>query len=253
MSTAQSNALMDNKLRLVAPPHEKAVIKYDRPQQPTLSLRFKDNQPRFIVYTNVDGDKDNGRIEAAMDCYTLSLVFETVIEMADRPDAEPVFIECKNFIYPGGKRSDAPVVVAKIVVAWDRNTGYLSLSVVSYDKSRPVIIFPIVPTEYHNVCDRAGNVVDTKTTSRLFAKGWAKWMSAIATQISVKEHMSADEIKARKEANQQNRGGGNRSGGGGWNKPQGGQQNRGNGNSGGGYNQRPAAVAADDVDDDIPW
>lgn len=255
MSANASNALMDNKLRLTAPAHEKAVIKFDRPQQPTLAVRIKDNQPRFLVYTNVEGDKDNGRLEAAMDAFTMAAILEAVIEMADNPDAEPMMFECKNFVYPGGKRSETPVVVNWVVVAHDRNTGCLSIAIKAYDKARPLIVFPIMPTEYHNVCDRNGNVVDNKTTSRLYAKGWAKWIGSIVQQLLVNDHLSADEIKARKEAAAAARGG--NGGGGGYNKGgynKGGQQGGGNGGyNKGGYNNRPAAAPAAEVDDDIPW
>lgn len=255
MSAAGSNALMDNKLRLVAPPHEKAVIKYERPQQPTLAVRIKDNQPRFLVYTNVEGDKDNGRIEAAMDMPTFAAVMECIVEMAGNPDAEPMMFECKNWVWPGGKRSETPVVTCWVVVAHDRNTGWLSICLKAYDKARPLIVFPIAPTEYHNCCDRTGAVADNKTTSRLYAKGWAKWISAIVAHLLVSEHASADEIKARKEAAQAARGNG---GGGGYNKGGQGGYNKGNQQGGynkgnqGGYNSKPAAAPAD-IDDDIPW
>lgn len=246
MTGAYSSALHDNKMRLLAPPHEKAVVKFDRPQQPSLTVRIKDNQPRFIVYTNVEGDKDNGRIEAALDVYTFSAIMTAVELMANDPNAEPVMFECKNFVYPGGKRSEKPVVTCHVVLARDRNTGMLSIALKPYDKSRPLIVFPIAPTEWHNVCDRQGNEVPNDLKSKLYAIGWSRINLDMVTALLVKDHLSNDEIKSRKEANSRNRGGGG-----------GGNYNRG-GNSGGnsgGYGGRPAATPApaSDMDDDIPW
>lgn len=244
MSGLTSNALAEAKLRLVAPPHEKAVVKYDRPQQPTLTVRVKDNQPRLVVYTNVEGDKDNGKIEAALDAPTFYAIAEAIGIMADNPDAEPLMFECKNYVFVGGKRSDKPLTVCHVVLARDRNTGALSICLKPYDKSRPLIPFAFGPTEWHNVCDRNGAVVPTQEYSRLYAKGWAGLMKMLVASVLVTEHVSAEELRAKREANRAARGGGNGGGG---------NYNRGNNNNGG-YNQRPAAApAADDVDNDIPW
>lgn len=245
MSGIPSNALSDNKVMLLAPAHEKAVVKFDRPQQPSLRVRIKDNQPRFIVYTNVEGDKDNGKIEAALDAPTFAAIMVAIEQMADNPDAEPMMFECKNFIYPGGKRSEKPVVTCHVVLARDRNTGSLSICLKPYDKSRPLVVFPFAPTEWHNVCDRSGNILGNAEITRLYAKGWARMHMDLVMQLLVKEHISADELKARREANARARGNGGGYGG-----------NRGGNNGGGGgYNNRAAAspAPAGDMDDDIPW
>lgn len=240
-----SNALMEAKLRLVAPPHEKAVVKYDRPQQPTLQVRVRDNQPGFVVYTNVEGDKDNGRIEAALDAPTFYAIMTAIELMADNPDAEPLMFECKGYAFIGGKRSDKPLTKCHVVLARDRNTGALSICLKPYDKSRPLIPFAFGPSEWHNVCDRTGAVVPTAEYSRLYAKGWARLQQSLVAQVLMTEHVSADELRAKREANKAARGGGN--GGGNYNR------NNGGGN-GGGYNNRPAAAPAPaDMDDDIPW
>lgn len=254
---APSNALKDSKLKLVGDAHEKAVIKYDKPQPPTLAWGIKDNQPRAIVYTNVEGDKQDGKIEAAMDAFTFQAIMEAIRIYADggMVDDKPIVgITCSGFLWTGNGKSEKPMVLSTVFVGRNRD-GVVVLSVQSSDKSRPKLSFKLHPTEWHGGVDQTGQPLSSQAISRLYAKGYANLVEGIVEQLLVNEHVSWETIRDRKGK------GNGQSGGGGFNRNNGGN-NRG-GYSGGGGNGAPRqnnysnnsepAAGGGNYDDDIPF
>lgn len=249
---AKSNALKDSKLKLYGPAHEKATLRNGVPIPPTAQWSVRDNQPRITVYTGVEGDKQDGKIEAAMDLPTASAVFEAIRIYADggEVDGKPVVgITCRGYLWTGKGKSEKPMVLATIYVGRNRD-GNVFLSIVSSDASRPKIVFPILPTEWHGAVDTNGETIDNKAVSRLYAKGYANMIEGILQQIVVIEHISWQEQQERRNKNNGQSGNGN-SGGGGY-----GNNNRGGGGYGNnGGNQRSSSPAPSDngFDEEIPF
>lgn len=233
----KKNALTEFKLRLTCPPLEGALVKWDRPQEPTFAVGVVDNQPRFTVYTNVDGDKDNGRIEGNMDSFTFYAVLAAIRKVA-KDDSFKGAMEISNrgHYWSAGKRSDEPGIKSTTVVGRDgEGSVFISLTA---GKNRPMAKFVFKPTEFHG-WSRGGEAMSRSEVTSLYALGQADLMGKLVANILVDEHITYEEIKARKEANKRNNGGGGGYNGGG-NKP-----------AGGGYNAPKPDNS--DFDKDIPW
>lgn len=232
-----SNSLRDYKVRWTAEPQEGAVVKYDRPQEPTLSISVVDNQPRFTVYTNIEGDKNNGKIEGNMDAFTFSAVMAALKTVAENPDFKGAYeFENKGYFFGPQGRSEKPGVLSTTLVGRD-GEGVVFLALKS--GKRPNIKFSIRPSNWHSL-KRNGEELSRAEVSSIYALGQANLLTKLVAQIIHDEHKSYEEIKERKEKNRQSRQGG---GGGGY-----------GGNGGNNSYSKPKAPEANkDFDDDIPW
>ena len=176
------------------------------------------NNPRITVYTNDPQDtgesKEFGKISANLDGPIFFAFLAMLQQMIDIPLSAPpeqrkVKIENKNWIWPGGKRSDKPVVKSELHCGKD-DDGTIWISVTSFDKTRPRIKFPFVPSDlYHRFLNGDGTPVTNEQLSKVFAQGYVNMLTSMMANM-----MTDNFVEPEKKENN-NRGGGNRGGGGG--------------------------------------
>jgi len=239
---ANSNPLKERKLKLNADPLDGAQQRNGRSMSPTLTVAVVDNQPRFTVYTNVEGDKQNGKIEGNMDAYTFGAVMETIRRIARGEIKDAIAIPNLGYFFDplSKKRSETPGVKSKTVVGRDeQGRVFLGLSA----KGRPFAKFIFGPGEFHQgLAGPDGKPLPASVVSELYAMSFANIIEGLVKAVLVTEHKSDEEIQAAREANKQARNGGggggyqNRNNGGGYNKGNGGGYNK--GSNGGGYQNR---------------
>lgn len=231
---AKGNALKERKLKLQADPLDNAQQRNGRSMPPTLAVSVVDNQPRFTVYTNVEGDKQNGKIEGNMDSYTFYAVMEAIRRVARNEVNDSIVIPNKGFFFDPQtkKRSEQPIVKSKTVVGRDEQKRvFVGLAA----KGRPFAKFIFGPSEFHAMEDGNGKLVTAEQSSSLWAVAFANILEKMVANVLVDEFVSQEELDAKREANkQQNRGGG----GGGYQRGNGGGNSYQRGNSGGGNYQR---------------
>jgi len=233
----KQNVLNEFKLRFTCPPLENAVVRYDRKQEPTMSISIVDNQPRLTVYTNVEGDRDNGRIEGNMDTYTFYAFLEALKMVADDEEFKgAITIDNLGYFFGASGKSDKPGVKSQTVIGRDSD-GCVFVSLIS--GKRPKAKFVLNPSEWHS-WSRNGEKLSRSEMSSIYAKGQVNVISKLVARVLGDEFISYQDIKARKDANRANRGNGNGGGQGG---------------NGGGYNKPAPKPAAEnnDFDNDIPW
>jgi hypothetical protein len=221
------NGLDNNKLNLSVP------CPADPSKKSSLIWGFHANNPRLTVYTNVPddqgADKGYGKISANLDMPVffgfLHLLNQTIAHVGEIKNK----IENKNFIFPGGKRSERPVVVSELWVGKDAD-GVVWLSVTA--KDRPKIKFTFGTSDFHKFVHGDGTPFTDGEMSVAFASGYVNILEKMMTNMAVSHYV---------EPVKKDNGGGK----GNWNNNQ--NQNRG-GNSGGGR-----SAPASDMSDDIPW
>lgn len=200
----------------------------------TLKFGFVNNNPRLTVWTNDPNDTiDKGKISAALNLPVLYAWLELIKEAATSEPGFKAAIENKNFIFPGGKRSEAPVVTSRLIAGKDEN-GVVYVSVTA--NQRPNIKFAFGTDSYHSFKDAQGNQMDRGAASKYTALGFYHLMQGLYAHLAVTEFV---EIQPKQPG---------QGGGGGYNR--GGQGGGGNSYQGGGSG---GGAAADMGGDDIPW
>lgn len=201
------------------------------------------NNPRITVYTNVDSDKDvnYGKISANLDTPAffsfLNLLREAIEFTPATPGVEEfkASLENKNFIFPGGKRSDKPVLQSELFVGKDKE-GVVWMGVMAKDRPRIKFVFQL--SDFHALKHGTGEYYSKAEASVVAADAYWNLLTEMLGNMQV-THWQEPEDK------QQGQGGGQRQGGGGYNR----------GGGGGSYQQREsnAPAAVDEVADDLPF
>lgn len=198
--------------------------------RPTLSFYLTGENPRADVYTQINGDRDNGLIRAKLDYAALGLIFQ-MIEFYCHPDqaSDRWSLDCKDS-YAFGKKQPNPVTTAQVVVGKDER-GRIYLSVLdSINQGRAKIRFYFGTGDYFSLVNSQGQPVDEGTVSRMMAMGWVQTYRALMGQPATQQYEAEQVKKAAKAAN-------------------GGNQRGGNGGGYSGGNRQPAV----DTTEDMPW
>lgn len=217
-------ALDEYKLRLVSDAPPKGAR---RPA--TLAFSVVKNNPRFTLFTNVDTDKDKGRLQAALDTHTLYAFLQLLRKVADGEPGTKFSIENKNHTYFNGQRSTEPKLMSTIIVGKD-DEGCVFMGVVANNITPVKFIFG--PTEYHMMVHKDGTPFTRAELSVLYAKGYADLLENLTANV-------LDSHYVEPEPRENNRRGGG--GGGNW-------QSRGN-NRGAVHEDAWSDI---DVSDDFP-
>lgn len=208
---------------------------------------FHANNPRLTVFTNdpndSGADKGYGKISANLDMpvfYAFLAEFDKIIE---GPPDQKCTIENKNYIFPGGKKSDKPVVVSNLHFGKNKD-GVIWLSVTApANQNRPKIMFTFGPSDFHQFIRGTGEPMTAAEVSQAFARGYIRILENMVANLAVNNY----EEPPKKDAPGGGGGYGNRGGGGGGGG-YGGGGNRGGGNYGGG-----GGGGGSDDGDDLPF
>lgn len=213
VSKRKPNALAEYKLRLIGKPVGGAG------RAPTLSMVVVKNQPHIVVRTNVENDKNYGKIEAKLDTLTFFALIEEIERIAAGPNGTRTAISNMGHPFTNGQRSKEAKLDTRITVG-KTGEGVVWIAVTSWEQGRPVIQFSFTPSQYHNWANADGTPLTEAEVSTRYAKAFTHSMSQLVPFILYSEHVEP-------EQRNQGGGGGGQGGGGNWN----------NNNSGGGNNQ----------------
>lgn len=223
------NTLSHGKLNLTAPAPS------DPSKKSTLKWEFRTNNPRLVVWTNEPGDdgrdKDYGKIIAALDLPIFNMFLELLSTVTAGPRDYKDKIENKNYIFPGGKRSETPVVVSELWVGKDKD-GKVWICVSKQGRPRIKFVFGD-DMSFHTFMHGDGTPYSAEETSTMCARAYINMLTHLMNAMAI-AHYKEPEPKPQQ------------GGGGGY----GNNNNRGNG-GGGGYNRNAPPTPPDD--DEIPF
>lgn len=158
----------------------------------TLSWRLVNNNPRITVYTNDPADmtekNQNGLISAELDAPTFFAFLQSIYQIIESDKPLRRKIENKNFIFPGGKRSEKPVLKSEIHMGKDED-GVIWISITSFDKERPKIKFEFGGGDFHNFFHTNGVPFTKGETSSLYARSMIKILENVMTHLMVTEYV----------------------------------------------------------------
>lgn len=207
-------------------------------KRPNLRVKVVGNVPRIVVKTNVDGDKNNGRIDFNTDTPTFSAMLSALSRLIRGEIDKADFDYIDDFV--AGKKLDKKMTLATLKIGRTKEDGRIFMAVIGYE--RPKIQFVFGPSQYHNVKVN-GEELSPKEISEYYAESFIRWAGELVMNLLVSE-FNPDGKNVAKAPNMQNQGqGGN---GGGYNNRGGGGGYNNNRNSGGGGNAEVEAF--DDFD-----
>lgn len=154
-------------------------------KRPNFRIKVIKNVPRFTVKTNVENDKNNGKIDFNCDLATMGAIVAIALDMAEGRDTGEGYNFDYNDDFLAGKKLDRPMTISSLQLGRDRETGRIYISVLSGDKSRPRIQFWFGPTKYHDIRNRDGSPLTPKKLSESFARGFLKPMSKLVEQLLI--------------------------------------------------------------------
>ncbi|QVD49142.1 hypothetical protein LUCX_72 [Xanthomonas phage vB_XciM_LucasX] len=212
----------------------------------------------FETRTNVEGDKDYGKISFNLALPEMFLVLSLIEKWvkATEKGFDKVELHNRRFIRNQNAMSKEPMFDGSITVG-RTESGQIYIGIKAWDNERPVCKFVLKPVvdfrRAVKLFKSDGTEWDAGALSQVFASAWATAMTKIVTQVYTDEFTPAPprENQGGGGGGGGNRyggggnNGGNRGGGGGWNG-----NNSGGGNSGGGSGN--SGGASDWGDDDIP-
>lgn len=209
------------------------------------------NNPRITVFTNdpndTGADKGYGKISANLDLPVFAAFLCELDKIIMGPEDVKVGIENKNFIFPGGKRSEKPVVVSTLWFGKNKE-GEVWMSVVARD--RPKIQFKFgAGQDFHHFVRGDGTPYSAGEWSQLCAKGYIRILEEMMPALAVANYVEPP--KKDPPAGGGGYGGGQRGGGGGGNYGGGGGGQRGGSNGGG--NSGGGADSFGGDGDDLPF
>lgn len=200
----------------------------------TLKWGLKKNNPQLTVWTNEPNDtKDYGKIVAATDTPHFYSFLEMLRSAALATEEVRYSIDCKNFTWANGKRSEAPIVTARLVCGRD-DKGCVFISVVAH--GRPNLKFTVAPNTWHSFRDQQGNEMPASDASKFFTLGLVSSIEKMMANLQITEYVEPEPPKQQ--------------GGGGY----GGGAGQGNQGGGGGYGGGARSAPTPSIaEDDIPW
>lgn len=200
---------------------------------PGWSVKVIKNRPVIEVKTNVASDqaKQYGTIKAELDPLTFEEFCNTLERIAAGGQDKAV-IQCHDYPYTAQGRSKELKLQSSIIVGKEQD-GTVYVGLVSWDNSRPVIKFPVRPSQYNRYLKSDGSRVDEAEMSQRTAASYARMIRQLVYQVLVNEYVPAERPQGQQNNNQQ--GGGQRNQGGyGGQQGGGGGYNNNGGNAGGG-------------------
>jgi hypothetical protein len=234
----KKNALDNTKLKMSAP------TPGHQGKYANLVWGLYSNNPRITVYTgdpNDAGEQNGwGKISANLDAPIFFAFLKMLHDVIDAPPDTKNKIENKNFIFPGGKRSEKPVVTSELWVGKDKD-GIIWISVSARD--RPKIKFNFNKSDFHEFYHGNGEPYTPAESSAVYARGYITLLEGLMTTM-LDNHWVEPPPRDPPGGGGQ-RGGGGGYGGGGGQRSGGGGYGGGSGGGGGG--------STSGGDDDIPF
>lgn len=179
----------------------------------TLKWGLNNNNPFIVVYTGDPSDDTpntpNGRIKAELDLPMVMMILNLLEQAITEEPGWKMCVECLNYIFPGGKKSDKPVNTANVWIGKDKE-GSIFISVVdAIRKDRPVIKFDLAPSNFwFHINQRTGETITKQESSVIWTKGYVDLLRNLYANLAVTEYTPPKPRDNNGSGGNNNRGGG---------------------------------------------
>jgi len=162
----------------------------DTSKNSTLMWMLVANNPRMVVWTNDPNDTGEangyGKITANLDAAIFTMFLNMLGEIIEKEGEQKEYVTCMNYIFPGGKRSDRPVLVSTLYCGKDKE-GMIWVSLVA--KNRPIIKFVFGENEFHHFFNGDGTPADKAKVSQRYARAYIRLLYGLMEHLMVTNYV----------------------------------------------------------------
>lgn len=170
-------------------------------KRPRLVLSFRDGNPRFVVYTGLQGKE--GVINFPCDAIHMTASMLIMEDIIKGEPGEKLLLDSLRTLYQNDKPTNEKQVAATLHIGKSKD-GIMYFSVISAD--RPKIVFPIKPSPFHTFRDAAKTVHQDSYVSQKLALGVIKIITDIIPQIMI-QYANEEYENGKKQGSTDTRGG----------------------------------------------
>jgi len=136
----------------------------DNTKRPRLVISFRDGNPRFVVFTGLQGRE--GVIACPFDAIHMATAMNLFKDIIKGEPDNQIRVESLAPIYENNKPTNEKTVKATLYAGKSKD-GILYFSVIA--EGRPKIVFPIKPSPFHIFRDGNKNVIPDRVISEKMA------------------------------------------------------------------------------------
>lgn len=150
-------------------------------KRPRLVFSFRDGNPRFVVYTGLQGKE--GVINFPCDAMHMTGAMLMLEDIANGNPSEKFMLDSLRTLYENDKPTKEKQVAATLHAGKSKD-GIMYFSVIQ--EGRPKIVFPIKPSPFHTFRDTAKNVMTDSYVSVKLALGVSEMIRRMVSDVLLK-------------------------------------------------------------------
>lgn len=150
-------------------------------KRPRMVFSFRDGNPRFVVYTGLQGKE--GVINFPCDAIHMTASMLMLEDIANGQAGEKFMLESMRTVYENDKPTKEKLVAATLHCGKSKD-GIMYFSVIS--EGRPKIVFPIKTSPFHAFRDTSKNVMADAYVSQKMAQGISQLIRGMVSDVLLK-------------------------------------------------------------------
>lgn len=170
-------------------------------KRPRLVFGFRDGNPRFIVYTGLQGRE--GVINFPCDYIHMTATMNFLKDIIAGPPGEKIMVDSLRAVYENDKPTKEKQVTSTLHVGKSKD-GIIYFSLIS--EGRPKIVFPVKMSPYHSFRDTSKNAIPDAVISQKLALGLADMILNIVAN-SIIAYTNEEYSNGKKQGSTDTRGG----------------------------------------------
>lgn len=167
------------------------------------TVKYTGNRVRLAVWTGIDGDTDNGKIDAVIDLnvwYVFLSMVEYIIKKSQSGESKTM--EIKTLGPEGWAKGTIPR--GTLYAGRDGNNAvFVSL----VKPNRPKIAFPFVPSDFFSITNKDGSAADPSLVSNIIATSYVETSREVLGTLAGTEYVKKEDRPNQRGNNRGGNGG----------------------------------------------
>lgn len=163
------------------------------------NIRIAGNKARFTVWTNIDNDIENGKIESVVDWQTLAGFAEALRKVAASGETGPASTLIMRTLRLGKDGWKGGKIPAGDLCVGRDDEGKIWLAMIK--KDRPKLRFFLEDDQWYNLYHHSGEQLSAMEASSMIANAYANAIDNLCASLFVQEYVEREEKKKDRDSN----------------------------------------------------